>query len=314
MNALLTTLWLIQVAVAGTPLVYAEGDPAAHREAASARTGLPPEQLDPVPLSQLLAAPPGSLGDLVLRRCAGPTTDNAAVRGELARAEAALARQDLVAVQDHLDLAVALAGCLGEVAERPTLARVFLLRGALAHQRGEDALARQEAQTAAALAEELSWPSTWPVAAASLWTAAKAPLPTARLEVLPGGGAAGPWINGRDARQGLDLPPGLHLGQYSVPGGLRTTWLVVGQRGTWVFPDRYPGDLLDNLLDPADQRRVAELLPAVLPTLSAAYLTHRGGLWLVVAESEGPPSTSVIVSGEPLPAAAAPTGRGKRGK
>jgi hypothetical protein len=314
MSFLTTLLWLVPTALGGTPLLFAEGDPVALRESTSARTGLPPDQLDPLPLRSVLTSPPGSLGDLVLRRCAGPPTDNTAVRGELARAEAALARQDGLAVQDHLDLAVALAGCLGEVAERPTLAKLFLLRGALAHERGEDALARQEAQTASALAETLTWPSTWPVAAATLWSTAKQPVPTARLEVLPGGGAAGPWINGQDARQGLSLPPGLHLGQYSVPGGLRTTWLVVGQDGTWVFPDRYPSDLLDGMLTPEGQQRVAQLLPAVLPSLSAAYVAHRGGLWLVVTEPGRPPMTSELAPGEPLPAAPGAPERTKRGK
>ena len=131
-------LLLVGLARAATPVVVDGPAPPQLLAELSALTGLPTEQLQVQALEPLLAAPPQALGDAVVRRCTGEATRTDQVQTELVRASAAWSGgQDEVGTQDHLDLAVAYLGCLGELADAPVAAQVFLLRGALEARRGD---------------------------------------------------------------------------------------------------------------------------------------------------------------------------------
>ena len=51
------------------------------------RSGLPPAQLRAVAVSEVFKRPPVTLGEAVIRRCAGPRSTFAEARGDFVRAE-----------------------------------------------------------------------------------------------------------------------------------------------------------------------------------------------------------------------------------
>ena len=110
-------LWLLPAALAGTPIIYDGTTPDEVRTRVASRTGLPLDQLDPVAFRDLISGSPSTLGEAVLRHCAGGPSEMTALRTELVRAEGALRQDDTQTAMDHLDLAVARMSCLTTLAE-----------------------------------------------------------------------------------------------------------------------------------------------------------------------------------------------------
>ncbi|MFT4622774.1 MAG: hypothetical protein ACI8PZ_001430 [Myxococcota bacterium] len=302
----------ISTALAGVPVVHEGGDPGAAIAAASERSGLPADQLTAVAVSGLLSSPPTAVGDTVVRRCARGPARMTDVSVELVRAEAALGSSDAVRTLDHLDLAVAQLGCLTEVADADRVALGFLLRGAMAAELGEPEAARGEIRTALAFDADVDWPPGYPVAGQALLAEELSGTERHQVRVVPDDTGAGPWVDGREVEGEVSLTPGLHLVQYGSKRGLQTAWLVVDGASALVVPDRFGPPVLDAFLEPATRADVALLLAATLPNFEAAYVAHRGGLWLVVS-ADGGASVEELVPGEPLPVPEVePTG--KKGK
>jgi hypothetical protein len=291
-----------QMAWGGVPVVFDGGDPASVRASVAEMTGLPDDQLDAVPLDRLLVSPPQLLGDAVMRRCSGQPTTMAVVHADLQRAEAAWARRDAPNAIDQLDLAVAALGCLSEIVERPTAARIFLLRGELELESQNPDGARSELRTAIAFAPDASLPAGG-ADASMLLEEERAVEPSATVAIVPTGTGAGPWIDGRDPVGGTGemlVAPGLHLAQHGTPQGVRSAWLLVGADSTLVVPGNFRRPVLDAILDPETRRPVERLVAAALPDFVAAYVSHEQGLWLVSLE-DGVVSTTEIAAPPPPP-------------
>lgn len=301
-------------AQAGVPVVIDGADAAAVPTLVSERTGLPVDQLEVVPLSTLLDDPPQALGDAVMRRCVGEPTRMEAVRADLVRAEAAWTRRDRVAAFDHLDLAVAQLGCLGELVDRAVAARTFLLRGALLAERGEADAALGELRTALAFDPELAWTGAFPVEGQVLLAEQRAQPDELTVRVVPAGTSSGPWVDGRTVGgdgAAVAVGPGLHLAQHPSAAGIRSAWLVVGGDTTLVLPGGFRRPVLEALADPTLRPPVQDLLQATLPGFHAAYVSHQGWLWLLTL-ADGQIETTELVA--PPPPVEEDTGKGRKRK
>ena len=293
-----------QIALAGIPLVHEGGDPAALTAEASSKSGLPADQLDAIDIAKLRDHPPQSLGQIAVRRCAREATQNSGVRAELVRAEAALGADDLIGAADHLDLAVSALSCLTEVVESAVAARTFLLRGALSAEEGREEDARGEIRTALAFDSKVNWPPGYPVSGQSLVVEEIENAVRHPVAAVPDPGL-GPWIDGTEVADTTQLTEGLHLFQHSSPKGIRSAWLVVAGPGTVVVPEKFQAPVLDAFLDAETRSDLEYLLNATIEDFEAAYVTHMHGLWLVVANPNGPSTSeltaAVIPEPEPLP-------------
>ncbi|MCK6507613.1 hypothetical protein L6R53_30315 [Myxococcota bacterium] len=290
-------------ALAGVPVVVDGGDAAAVPARVSERTGLPVDQLALVELSSLLDDPPQALGDAVMRRCAGAPTRMEAVRADLVRAEAAWTRRDRVTAFDHLDLAVAQLGCLGELVDREVAARTFLLRGALLAERGQPEAAQGELRTALAFDPELAWTGAFPVEGEVLLAEQRAQPDELTVRVVPAGTSSGPWIDGRTVGGDgavVAVGPGLHLAQHPSPAGIRSAWLVVGGDTTLVLPGSFRRPVLEALAEPATREPVQALLQATLPGFQAAYVSHQGWLWLLTLAGDQVETSELVVPPPPV--------------
>ena len=297
-------MWLALLsltALAGVPVVIDGGDATAVPALVAQRTGLPVDQLEIFDLGDLLTQPPQVLGDAVMRRCSGAATRMEAVRADLVRAEAAWARRDRVGAFDHLDLAVAQLGCLGELVDRSVAARIFLLRGALEAERGQPDAAHGELRTALAFDPELGWTGSFPVEGQVLLAEQRAIPTELTIQVLPAGTSSGPWVDGRtvdgDGAQ-VSVAPGLHLAQHPSPAGIRSAWLVVGGDTALVLPGGFRRPVLEALSDADRRAPVQALLQATLPGFHAAYVSHQGYLWLLTLV-DGEIETTELVTPPP---------------
>ena len=217
--SLLLPALTIPLAQAGVPVIYdgvSGGDAASLLASVSEHTGLAAAELDAMPLDELLAAPPQALGDAVMRRCAGGPTELETVRAELVRAEAAGQQGDHLGAQDHLDLAVANLGCLGELVDTRVAARIFMLRGAIEAEQGDTEAARGELRTALAFAPDLAWDLSMPGEGQPLLIEERATPAALQVRVVPAGTSSGPWVDGRTLQGKGDrvaVASGLHLAQ-----------------------------------------------------------------------------------------------------
>lgn len=299
--------WLVSAAWA-TPVLYEGGTEAGAVATVAARTGLPAAQLEAMSLVELRERPPAVLGEAVLRRCTGQPATNADVRAELARAEVALAEDDMVAVTDHLDLAVARMSCLSEVVDGPAVARVFLLRGGIAAEAGRADEARGELVTALAFDPRVLWPTGYPSEGSTLLAEVAAAPVDAALTVAPRP-TSGPWLDGRERTWPVEVRGGLHLAQHSARTGLATAWLVVGGAASWVLPEALSPSALDRFVE-GEQLPLSRALLAVHPDEPAAYVVHQGGVWLVLREAPEPAVQQLVAPDKPDDEA--PSDGGKR--
>lgn len=275
---------LLGAALAAVPVVTDSTDLDAAVAAVVARSGLPAEQLRAVSLKTVLDTPPQVLGEAVLRRCTSTPTTMESVRADLMRAEAAWLKRERVEAFDHLDLAVAHLGCLGERVDGPSAGRIFLLRGSLEAERGDAETARGELRTAIAFDPELGWTSSFPLEGQVLLAEVRAEEPAFTIRVLPAGMVSGPWIDGL-ALEGehavARVGSGLHLAQHSTPAGIRSAWLVVGGDTTLVVPPAFRRPILSTLAASETRDPAMALLRATLPEAPAAYVVDEGWMWLV---------------------------------
>lgn len=280
-------IWLLPAALAGTPVIYDDAQPAAIREQVSGRTGLPGDQLDLIAFRDLIASPPAALGAAVMRHCAAEPVDMTALRTELSRAEGAWRLHDPQTAMDHLDLAVAWMSCLTVLAEPAPLARLFLLRGALLAQDGAAEEALDEVNTALAFDPDLAWDDTFPAEGEALLEAARASAIAHRISLTPPGTTSGPWLDGHLATgASIAVRSGLHLIQVASTAGLRSAWLFVRQDAALVIPTGYHRSDLTRIATVGDGDPLLTLLRGSFSDLAAAYVASGGGLWLVTVEGE----------------------------
>jgi len=281
--------------------------------AASERTGLPADQFDAIHIGTLRDKPPQGMGEIAVRRCARQPTQNSGVRAELVRAEAALGIDDMIAVADHLDLAVADLSCLTEIVEAGVAARAFLLRGALAAEEGRDADARGEIRTALGFDGKVNWPPGYPVSGQSMVAEEVGNDQRHTVTAVPDPGL-GPWVDGHEIVDEVALTEGLHLLQHSGPKGIRSAWLVVGGAGTVVVPEKFQAPILDAFVDPSTRSDLEHLIAAAVEDFEAAYVAHQDGLWLVVAGESGPSTSELVAAVIPEPEPEPEPTKKKKGK
>ncbi|MEN0067411.1 MAG: hypothetical protein AAGA48_35095 [Myxococcota bacterium] len=313
-------------AQAAVPVVFEGFDASEALSRVSERTGLPETQLVALPLEQLRQTPPEARGDAVLRRCATTPVAAEPIRTDFARAKAAFVKGDRFKAMDYLDLAVAKIGCLSEVVDRKVASLVFVFRGALMVTSNDDAAiktGRGELRTSVELVRERTFPDWLPPEAqpvfdevlAEVEAADNAPLAT--LKVMPRTTVSGPWVNGSEVATSVDLRPGLHLLQYSTAKGIRSGWLSIGGPAEVVLPGQIRGPVLDKMREETGRVVVAAMIEVAVDELSAAYVTHDGGLWLLSKEGDRIETTVVEPPAEgpaEEPVTEEPKKRRKKGK
>ena len=274
-------------AFAQTPVVYSDVTAPEAVALTVARTGLPEDQLEAVPLTKLMEAPAALLGAGALRRCPSEPSDGEQIRAVIARAEAARLAGDLRASANGLDRAVAQLGCLSDVVEGSIAAGAFLRRGAALAANGNEEAARGEFVTALSLDPKLAWLESLPSEGQAAFEALQANgLGTrATLQFLPAESPGGPWLDGVEVADQISAPHGLHLLQYTGPTGVQSAWLSVGGDATVVVPRSFRATIMASVgQDGAASAGLGGLLAAGFPERDAGYVTHEGGLWLIVRE------------------------------
>jgi hypothetical protein len=317
MTAVLTLLSSVllgsSVAHAGVPVVYDGGAASEVVTFAAGRTGLPAEQLEATPLSQLLSALPRATGAATVRHCSRPPTRAPELRAHLVRAEAAWREGDVSTAMDHLDLGISGLGCLSERVDAKVAARLFLLRGGLLARDGRDEDAAAELRTALALWPEATWDEWLPSYGRDVLAAVKAASTRSVLTFLPAAASTGPWLDGRPTTPGqaLSVGPGLHLLQVPGTGGLRTAWLTVDADAELVVPGSFRRPVLERLSGAENHWEVGTLILSTLG-VEAAYVAAGGGLWLVEREDATIHVATLIVP--PKVEEPKETGRRRRGR
>lgn len=302
-------LLAIPTALAALPVVYDAGTPAEAIAAAVAGTGLPADQFEARPVSELLRASARAYGGGTLRHCAGAPTRGPDLRAHAVRAEAAWRDGDAAAALDQLDLGIAALGCLTERVEPGIAARMFLLRGGLFAMNGDMGAARAELQTALGLDPAATWAGSLPPDGAPLLDEVRAIAADAPVGVLPAARSAGPWLDGHaPGDDGFQVRPGLHLLQAPSTAGLQTAWLTVEGGAKVVLPGSYRGAVLPRLGVEAERAEVERLLQTTLGA-PAAYVVSGGGVWLVTFEGDAPATEQLVA-----PPAAADDGKKRRRK
>ncbi len=287
--------WLVTSAWAGVPVLFDGRDAAGAIDAVARRTGLPEDQLDPLPLSRVLEASPNARGDGVLRRCSTAAVERDPIRADYARAKAAWVNGDRFRAMDQLDLAVSKIGCLSQVVDPEVAARVFLLRGALnaTDDTVDPATSRGELRTAIEFVRDLAFDDSLPEDARPVFDAVRAEVADAdsgelaTLSVVPSRTVSGPWVDGRQVVGSMDLRPGLHLFQYSSAEGVRSGWLSLGGAAEVVLPGQVRGPVLERMVEAEGHALVGALLDVAVEPLTAAYVLHGGGLWLLSKGDSG---------------------------
>lgn len=300
---ILAGAWFLSALVGvawGVPLVYDGGVGSELAAAASQRTGLPVEQLEPTDLNTLLKALPRTLGQATLRHCAGAPTRVSELRASAVRAEAWLREGKEANALDELDLAIAGLGCLSERVEVSTASRLFLLRGVMLAG-GDPEAARAELRTALSFSESVSYDSWLPPAGLPLFEEVKAETVRVKLQIAPA--SAGPAVNGVTVAASVELRTGLHLVQIPSTAGLRSAWLTIAGEAALVVPGAYRRPVLERLAG-EDRGEIERLLQATLGG-EPAYVSVSGGLWLVSDEG-----TVTLVA----PPVVEPVSSGRRGK
>jgi hypothetical protein len=286
---------------AGVPIVYDQEAPSDAVSRVVQATGLPPDQLDPTPLDNLLEATPRVLGNAAIRHCSGAPAHTSDLRALLVRAEAALRSGDTSAAMDQADLGMADLGCLADRVEISMAARLFLLRFDLLLRQGQTDAARGELRTALSLQ---------PDAAANLVLPAGSPpiedlrteVPLVALTIAPRDSTCPPSIDGHDPPKDggpMRLSPGLHLLQIPSTAGLRSAWLTVQGDATLVVPGAFHRPLLERLASVTDRDDVEALILATLGS-DGVYATQGGCVWLV-SQQDGVPHATTLAEPPPAP-------------
>ena len=295
-------IWsLLPAALAGTPVIFDSPSSGAVLDQVVQRTGLPQDQLEPIALRDLIAAPPAALGAAVIRHCAGEPVTMPIIQTELVRAEGAWHQGDALTAMDHLDLAVAWLSCLNELGDSATLGRLFLLRGALLAESGREDDARAELNSAVAFAPALAWQDGFPASGEALLAAVVGSEVALQISLTPPGSSSGPWIDGHLV-QGSDVAVrrGLHLIQVASTAGIRSAWLFVSEDAALVIPSSYHRSVLARIQDDPPSTELIALLLGTDPDLTAAYVAYNSGLWLVIIE-DGVASVSMLEAPPPPP-------------
>ena len=305
-------LWGGGLAHAGVPVVY-DGDAAAALALAAARSGLPRDQLEPVPLDSLLSGIPRAIGGATLRHCAGEPSRMDEIRAARVRAETSWREGDVAAAMDHLDLGMARLGCLVEKVDGKVATRLFQLRGGLLAREGEVEAAKAELGTALSLQSEINWDDWMPGEGRELISEIRHDSDRFALDLAPPATLSGPWLDGMPPGEGQrvqHLRPGLHLLQVASTSGLRSAWLTLDGNGALVIPGSFRRPVLEAIADPETRGPVEQLIVSSQSGFSAAYVVTGGGLWLI-SQVDGRTQTQTLV--EPPPPPPPPeTGRKKK--
>jgi hypothetical protein len=289
-------------ALAAVPLVHSGGSAADAVAATVAATGLPADQLDPVPLDPVLSAAPRAVGAAALRHCAGEPTRAPDIRAHVVRAESAWRDGDVRGAMDHLDLGIARLGCLSEKVDVVAVTRLFLLRGGLLARDGRADDARAELVTALGFTPDATWDEWLPSDGRALLDELQAAPGAATLTVAPVNPSTGPWVDGHAPMDGgpFTLRPGLHLVQAATPKGIKSAWMTVEGDATLVLPASFRAPVLGGLSESQRQLAIARLLQATQDA-PAVYAAGDGGVWLVSYEGELPVVTVLAAPPAPEP-------------
>jgi len=244
-----------------------QGDLAAIDRARVAVPDLDPEVLPRDLPSVLATLPPRLAGGGSLERCEGAPLDPTALAQARQDAAGSVAYLEYGAAADTLDAALGRLVCLSGPVDPVQAAHAWFLRGFVAAEEGQTAVAREAFDQALAFQADLSWDADYPDTARPLLEQARAvrQAPTAHLDLLPDPGSDAALVDGR------------HMGDGSLSSGNLST----GNLST--------GNLSAKTLS-------AETLSA--KTLSAGpHLVQvpAGGAWLGLRVDLGPTDQATLV-------------------
>lgn len=242
---------MIATAVAADRVLDLDGDTDLAVVAQLAGLDAPPT---PITTSDLAQRPAQVLGGGLLTWCTGAPTDAATLAEAMAQAEGDIAYMEFEAAAKTLGSAFDSLQCLADPVDPVVAARLFYLRGLVAHRSGFDEASSKAFAIAFIFQPDLVWDDAFPPKALSLFQQAKevaGGLETVHVALRPGGTVT---VDGQDLSV-LDLAPGTHLLQLS--GQTATLQVYPGTAPRLVLPALFTG--VESIADPDAQATLLAL-------------------------------------------------------
>jgi hypothetical protein len=264
-------LTLMNAALAA-PLVH-DGDPEAAALAAALRGGVDPTTLEPVSLESLRGRPPVLLAGGQASGCPEGASP-APVAEALSRAEGSLLYGRFEEALSALIQARQAVLCSGEPVSAPALARIELLTGLIAQERGDETTARARYLAALGYDPQIPWPSSYHAERRALFDTARAELPSATTEL-----AVRP-LQPPATLDGQPLPLAVPVGEHVVQVGAVAVHVVLDEApNRLVVPSAYPADALAWAGDEQRRAELSALLAATLGEGTEAWVVHGDEVW-----------------------------------
>ncbi len=242
---------LVTTALAADRVLDLDGDADLEAVAKVADLDAPPQ---PVRVTDLSQRPASITGGGQLTWCTGAPTDLDGLATAMANAEGAMAYMEYEAAAKTLGEALSSLQCLADPVDPTVAARLFYLRGVVAHRSGFSEEASKAFGIALVFAPDLAWDDAFPPKALDLFDQARqtaAGLETVAVTLQPAGTVV---LDGRPATT-LDLVPGTHLIQ--VDGQTASLEIYPGTAPTLTLPALFDG--VEDIQDPAAQAELTLL-------------------------------------------------------
>ncbi len=257
---------LVTAALAADRVLDLDGDtdPAAVAQVLGAETA--PQ---PITATDLAQRPARVLGGGQLTWCTGAPAGLDDLAQAMEEAEGAMAYMEFEKAATTLGSALGQLQCLADPVDPEVAARLFYLRGIVAHRSGFADQAAKAFGIALVFQPELTWDDAFPPKALSVFQQARdqaASQETVAIDLVPAGELT---VDGR-ATSTLALVPGNHLLQ--LDGQTATLEVYPGTSPTLVLPALFTG--IDDISDPTAQTTLAQL--AGDDTL---YVVQQGRVW-----------------------------------
>jgi hypothetical protein len=268
-------LTLMNAALAA-PLVH-DGDPQAAIDAASRRGGVDPGMLEPISLQELRGRPPVLLAGGQAQGCLEGATP-APVPEALTRAEGALLYGRFDEAMSSVIQARQEVLCSGAPTPPGLLARIELLTGLIAQERGDEATARTRYLAALVYDPQIPWPQAYPAERRTLFDTARTELSSATtsLSVRP--------LQPPALLDGQAMPQAVLVGEHVVHVGSVAVHVVLDEApNRLVVPPAFPPDALSWAGDDAHRAELSALLAATLGEGTDTWVVHGENVWHGIA-------------------------------
>lgn len=223
--------------------------------------------------------------------CATTPATLAELRAAIESAETHIAYLQRDEAVTKLDAASQRVPCLNEPLDANLAARLYYLRGVVAHGAGDSPSAEAAFRQAFAFQPSLKWDPNFPPDAVPLFESSSITGKPSPLSLVPAPPAM--WIDGHMATGSVDIAPGVHIVQFGEP---LITIRVVADAGSplaIVRPKLVPANAASWASEPARREALSAVMAAAFGSGKTVYVDDGSTIWRAVT---GPSEWSALAA------------------